>query len=184
MKYNIIFLLKLRKHFFDYYKENKFYKFNPSQIRICDAEVTFDKESMLVFEFLSRYAHPNKVFYLKNICQFSFNILVATYKTQEEALQILDFNKQKCEEYINKNIMSCVLIACKYKNMYFIFSTFLKSNCVKFDKNNDTHLELANYYYKEFIDYKKLFFSDDVVKYIKINGKYKLTKFYPFLINL
>lgn len=184
MKYNIIVLLKLRKYIFEYYKENKYYKFAAPKTAICDVDSIFDTESKLIFEFLKKYTTPNHVYYIKNICQFNFNILVASYSNQKDVMRILDQNREKCDEYINKNIMSAVLVACKYKDTFFVFSTFLKSKCVKFDKNNETHLELVKYYYKDYINYNRLFFSDDIVKYIKLEGKFKLTKYYPFLVNL
>lgn len=187
MKYNIVFILKLRKCAFTYYQENRLYKLEMKQPKnnvICDADSMFDTESKLVFAYLRKYARPGHVYILKNICQFNFNILVAAYDHEHEVVDILSRNERHFDEYVNKNIMSCILFTCKYKDKYFIFASFVKDKCVKFDQNNDTQLELVKYYYTDSIDYNKLFFSNDTVKYIKLGNKFKLTKYYPFYVNM
>lgn len=185
MIYNIIFLLKLRKYIFNLYQENRLYKFSiDSNPYICDIEGTFDTESKLVFAYLKKYCIPKHIYILQNICNFNFNILVCSYQNKDDVLNIFNAYADKRDEYTKKNILSCILFACKYKNRYFIFSTFIRTNGSKFDKNNETHLEFIKYYFQGNIDYNKLLFSNDVIKYIKFGDKFKLTKYNPFLINL
>ena len=80
--------------------------------------------------------------------------------------------------------MSCILFVCQYNNKYFIFSTLPKQKLIKYDQTSESQFGLINYYYKDNINMSNVWFSNDSVKYIKINNEFKITKFYPFLINL
>lgn len=185
MKYNIIFILKLRKSIFNYYQENKYYNFKaPKKYKICNIKNYFDIESRLFFILLSKRIKSNTIYILKKICNYNLNILVSMYDNKDDMLHVFDTNTKKCTDYINKNIMSCILFTCTYNSKYYIFSSFVKGNYVTFDKNNDVQLDLLNYYYDINIDQTRVVFSDDIIKYIKLGDKFKLTKYYPFYINL
>lgn len=175
----------MRKCAYNYYQENRFYKFEISnKISICNIEDRFDTESKLVFAYLRKHLIVNRVYILKNICEYNFNILVCAYENEHDVHTILTSYRDRRDEYIKKNIMSCILFVCKYANRYFIFSTFIRNNCIRFDKNNDTHLAFVKYYYSSDVDYNRIFFTNDIIKYVKLGDKFKLTKYSPFLINL
>lgn len=187
MKKNIIFLLKFRNFIYNHYLQNKYYYFQQSNSLkiLTNYNSYFDNESILIIDYLYKNCISDTNYYvIKSIEKYNLNILVKSYTNESDVLKILKFNNIKCDNYINKNIMSCILFTCKYKNKYFIFSSFLKNEIVKFDKNNDIQLELIKYYFNDDIDINNIWFSTNIVKYIKINNDFKVTKFYPFYINL
>lgn len=175
----------------------RMYKFQPIETHmqlnsksqnlvLFDITNEFDIETIFIFEYLIKFSQKNKPYLLKSICNFSMNVLYCIYDNQQNMNHIIDINLNKYDEYINKNLMSCVIGAFKYKQFYIIFSTFSVKKYMRFDKNNETHLELIKYYFNssDVTNYNRLFFSSDTIKYIKIGDKFKLTKYYPFLVNL
>lgn len=187
MKKNILFLLKFRNFIFNHYLQNKYYYFSSSNSLniLLNFNETFDNESILIIDYLYKKCETNKIYLIKSIEKYYLNILVSSYNNKDDVIKILKINNEKCNTYINKNIMSSILFVCKYKTKYIIFSSFIKNEAIKFDPNNDIQVELINYYFNDDkINNDKIWFSTNVVKYIKINDSFKVTKFYPFLINL
>ncbi len=188
MKYNIIFILKFRKRALKYYQSNKLYRltFN-KKIKIC--EITrdkFDAESILLIEYMYKMCKPGKIYILKSVETLNINVAFKIYETKKDMINaICSIDAKIGEEYTNKNVMSCTIFVCAYKNKHIAFTTFIDSKFTKFDKNNDIHLDFFKHYYSNLnISYSNLLFSDDIVKYIKLGDGFKLTKYNPFLINL
>jgi hypothetical protein len=185
MKKNIIFLLKLRNYIFNSYQTNRYYTYiSNNSVSIMDDNNFFDNESIAIFNYFEKNCHESKIYLLRKIDQFNMNVIMCMYKKKQDVINILKYNNLFCSDYINKNIMSCILFVCQYNNNYFIFSTIPKQKLIKYDQTSESQFELINYYYKDNINMSNIWFSNDSVKYIKINNEFKVTKFYPFLINL
>lgn len=185
MKKNIIFLLKLRNYIFKSYQINRYYTFvDNASTTIMDNNDFFDNESIAILYYFIRNCKVNHIYMIRTIDIFNLNILMCMYTSKQDVLNILNYNNLYCKDYINKNIMSCILFACKFENKYFIFSTMNIQKCIKYDHSSTTHVELISYYFNDTIDNNKIWFSNDLVKYIKINNEFKVTKFFPYLINL
>lgn len=189
MKKNIIFLLKLRSLYLKYYINNTYYEFInyniiKNKIFYLNIPNYFDNESILIFKYLKKNLNYNKIYILKSIDKYNINLLVKKYKTENEINKILEFNYSKSEEYHNKNLMSFILFSYKFdEETYFIFSYIIGSHLTKYNEQNEIQQELVSYYYDD-INYDNIWFTTDIIKYIKINNEFKITKYYPFYINL
>jgi len=192
MKKNIIFLLKFRRFLLKKIINSNNYEFispklNNKNIYLSDPNY-FDNESILIFKYLIKQSEYNKMYNLKSINKFNFNILFKRYKTANELQQIINLNYlQNNEKFINKQLMSHILFTYKYSDdNYFIFVYSQHDNLVKFDTESEIQKDLVDYYFNNEIKNinNKIWFTSDVIKYIKISTGFKITKFYPYLINI
>jgi len=184
MKKNIIFLLKLRNYIFNSYQNNRYYNFiSNNSLSIMNDKNFFDNESIIILKYFENNCKENNIYVIRKIDQFNINIILCMYKKKQDAINVIKNNNLYCSDYINKNIMSCILFICEFNNNYYVFSTIPKQKLVKYDQTSENQFELINYYYKD-PNLSKIWFSNDSIKYIKINNEFKVTKFNPFLINL
>lgn len=193
MKKNIVFLLKYRIIILkNILKTNQFEFISPKILPTnlyLNIKDYFDNESIAVFLTLKKRINDKDIFIIETIDKYGINVAVRKYTDEDEVKRVIEFNYNR-SDYINKQIMSIVIFSLKFDDVYFIFSYIHPLKLIKYDSSIEIQQNLIDHYYKDFktnkltVDVNKVFFINDVVKYIKIHNEFKTTQYSPYYINL